>query len=76
MNVAPPCRIVADTNGPYPACCPRVECPPVELDASINEIPDDQIAMGSYDATLDNQVRLPTKVHKWFEFSREFRFEL
>ena len=54
--MAPPCRIVADQNGPYPACCPRVECPP--LNVNINEIPDDQIAMGSYDVTLeDNQVR-------------------
>jgi len=55
IDVAPPCRIVADQNGPYPACCPRVECPP--LNVNINEIPDDQIAMGSYDVTLeeDNQ---------------------
>ena len=55
IDVAPPCRIVADQNGPYPACCPRVECP--QLNVNINEIPDDQIAMGSYDVTLeDNQV--------------------
>lgn len=66
IDVAPPCRIVADQNGPYPACCPRVECPP--LNVNINEIPDDQIAMGSYDVTLeeDNQVRLFLSSKNWF----------
>ena len=70
IDVAPPCRIVADQNGPYPACCPRVECPP--LNVNINEIPDDQIAMGSYDVTLeeDNQVRLFIEVPRTRFYSR------
>jgi hypothetical protein len=66
VATAPPCTVVEDLQGVYPTCCPRVQCPTIEMvDPTENLILDnDQVMMSSepmmtsYDATLGQVIYL------------------